>query len=82
MKAKFLIIACGVALTFSSCATMFGGKITECQKRTPQVGEPKREVRWGSVAANILLGCPECILVDLITGAIYKPCDNNDKKAK
>lgn len=79
MKSKLFILGIGIALTFSSCATVFGGKVTTCQKTKPKVGEPQREIRWGSVAANLICGCPECILVDLMTGAIYKPCDDQKK---
>lgn len=64
------------ALTLSgsltSCATVFGGRITEHQKRKPAAGEPQRDVRVGALIADILLFWPGTI-VDFATGAIYKP---------
>lgn len=80
MKTKSVLLCMVIALTFSSCATILGGKVSECQKRKPTGGEPKREVRWASVAANLVCACPECIVVDICTKAIYKPCETDKKK--
>lgn len=66
-----LVIA---AMLSSSCATVFGGKISECQKTKPAPGQPQRSVRVGALIADILLFWPGAI-VDFATGAIYKPCD-------
>ena len=55
----------------SSCATVFGGKVTTAQKTKPKEGEPKRKMRGGYVAADILCGVIP-LGVDLWTGAIYK----------
>jgi len=62
-----------VAATLSSCATVFGGTVSACQKTKPAVGEPSRSVRGVALVADILLFWPGTI-VDFATGAIYKPC--------
>lgn len=64
----FLIIA-GL---LSSCATIFGGKVSAYQKTKPAAGQPQRDVRVGALIADILLFWPGTI-VDFATGAIYKP---------
>ncbi len=72
---KFAAI-CFVALTMlPSCATVFGGKISSCQRTKPAASEPARQVRAVALVADILLFWPGAI-VDFATGAIYKPCDN------
>jgi hypothetical protein len=72
---KFTLLALAT-LTLSgsltSCATVFGGRVTEAQKRKPMPGEPQRQVRTGALIADILLFWPGTI-VDFATGAIYKP---------
>lgn len=65
---SYLIIA-GV---LSSCATVFGGKVTAYQKTKPAPGQPQRDVRVGALIADILLFWPG-LIVDFATGAIYKP---------
>ena len=67
------IVAIGlIAIMFSSCATVFGGPVTQYQKIKPGPGEPQREVRVGALIADIILFWPGTI-VDFATGAIYKP---------
>jgi len=61
-----------LVLSMSSCATVFGGKVTDYQRTKPAAGEPQREVRVGALIANILLFFPG-VIVDFATGAIYKP---------
>ncbi len=63
-----------IAATLSSCATVFGGKVSECQRTKPAEGQPARAIRAGALVADILLFWPGAI-VDFATGAIYKPCD-------
>jgi|TARA_B110000495_G_scaffold192416_1_gene196530 hypothetical protein len=73
MKKMKNVIAIGlVAIMMSSCATVFGGKITAQQKKKPLAGEQQRQVRVGALIADILLFWPGAI-VDFATGAIYKP---------
>ncbi len=59
--------------TLSSCATVFGGKVVESQKRRPAQGEPRRDIKVGMLVADILLFPLVSLPVDFATGAIYKP---------
>lgn len=76
MKKRVLNVMTIVAIlaTLSSCATVFGGTVSECQRTKPAPGQPQREIRGGALIADILLFLPGTI-VDFATGAIYKPCD-------
>ena len=65
----FVLATCA---TLSSCATLFGGPVTEYQKTPPAAGQPKRELRIGALVADVLLFWPS-LGVDFLTGAIYKP---------
>ena len=69
LTAIFLVIT-----SLTSCATVFGGKVSECQRTKPAEGQPARQVRVGALIANILLFTPG-LIVDFATGAAYKPCD-------
>lgn len=73
---KFTLLALA-ALTLSGsltgCATVFGGRITDAQKRKPLPGESQRQIRPGALIADILLFPLISIPVDFATGAIYKP---------
>ena len=70
---RFTAIVLAVS-TMTSCATVFGGKVSECQRTKPATGEPARQVRVGALIANIILFAPG-LIVDFATGAAYKPCD-------
>ena len=59
--------------SLSSCATVFGGRVTAHQQQKPQPGELTRQVRVGALIADILLFPLVSIPVDFATGAIYKP---------
>lgn len=73
MKKLKRVIAVGfIAIMMSSCATVFGGKVTAYQKTKPAPGEAQRAVRVGALIADILLFAPG-LIVDFATGAIYKP---------
>jgi len=76
MKKTLLRISAIVLIAFSlsSCATVFGGRVSECQRTKPAAGQPTRPIRAGALVADILLFWPGTI-VDFATGAIYKPCD-------
>ncbi|MBC7524442.1 MAG: hypothetical protein H7239_08405 [Flavobacterium sp.] len=63
-----------VVTSLTSCATVFGGKVSECQRTKPATGAPTRQVRVGALIADILLFWPGAI-VDFATGAIYRPCN-------
>lgn len=63
-----------MVVTLSSCATVFGGRVSDCQRTKPAAGEPAREIRAAALIADILLFWPGAV-VDFATGAIYKPCN-------
>ncbi|GAB3794817.1 hypothetical protein GCM10028819_09690 [Spirosoma humi] len=72
---KFILLALATITlsgSLSSCATVFGGRVTEHQKRKPLLGEPQREIRIGALIADVLLFWPGAA-IDFATGAIYKP---------
>lgn len=71
-KIKLAFLSVLIALALSSCATILGGRVTECQKTKPLPGKPSREVRVGYLILDIIFS--PVWLVDLATGAIYKPC--------
>lgn len=62
-----------LAGSISSCATVFGGKVTDCQRTKPGPGEKERPVRVVALIADIVLFWPG-LIVDFATGAIYQPC--------
>ena len=72
MIAKPLLIA-AIAISFTSCATVFGGRVGVCQRTKPVKGQPSRAIRPVPLIANILFFWPG-IVVDLLTCATYKPC--------
>lgn len=63
-----------IVATLSSCATVFGGQVSECQRTKPAAGQPARAIRAGALIADVLLFWPG-VIVDFATGAIYKPCN-------
>lgn len=76
LSSSALVLALiGTTMIFSSCATVFGGSVSDCQRTKPSSGEPSRKVRAGALIADVLLFWPGAI-VDFATGAIYKPCTN------
>jgi len=62
-----------IAVTLSSCATLFCGPVSECQRTRPAQGQPARQVRAGALILDIILFWPGAI-VDFATSAIYQPC--------
>jgi hypothetical protein len=58
-----------------SCAIIFCGPASTCQRTKPAVGQPAREVHVGALIADILIFWP-ALIVDFATSAIYKPCNN------
>ncbi|MDP2042912.1 MAG: hypothetical protein Q8S14_16195 [Algoriphagus sp.] len=73
MKKLVKSVSIGLLIvSMSSCATIFGGPVSEYQRTKPADGEPQREVRVGALIADIILFWPGAI-VDFATGAIYKP---------
>lgn len=87
MKKGLTVILCASLLLSSGCATIFGGKIDECQRTKPAAGQPARQVRVVALLADILLPLSVAAAsggvglgfiiwpaVDFIDNAIYKPC--------
>ena len=74
------MIAFVIMSSLSSCATVFGGKVTTAQRTKPLAGEPSRPIRAVALIADILLFWPGAI-VDFATGAIYKPQGNGVSKS-
>lgn len=70
---KLTVIALVVS-SLTSCASVFGGKVSECQRTKPTEGQPARQVRVGALIADVVLFVPG-VIVDFATGAIYKPCN-------
>jgi hypothetical protein len=71
---KLIVSAFLITVICSSCATVFGGRVSDCQKTKPLPGEKSRQLRpipfvWQLVTGNIV-----GLAIDFTTGAIYKPC--------
>jgi len=76
IRIRFLGLLFLAIVILPSCATVLGGKVTECQRTKPAPGQPSREIRAGYLIADLLLLTIPFTVVDFITGAIYKPCTN------
>jgi hypothetical protein len=66
-------------VSLNSCATIFGGRVSEYQRNKPLAGEPSRKIRGVALVADILLFWPGAI-VDFATGAIYQPDKQTEAK--
>lgn len=73
LSVKLVAIMLLAVTVLPSCATVFGGPVSACQRTKPAEGEPARAVRPVALIADIILFWPGAI-VDFATGAIYKPC--------
>ncbi len=71
-KLLFTVFLSGTIL-FQSCATIFGGEVSDCQRTKPAPGQPSREIRVVPLVLDIFCGLI-WVAVDFATGAIYKPC--------
>lgn len=80
-KIKTISTYCLIAITISSCATLFGGPVTDYQKTKPASGERARQVRIVPLIADVVLFWPS-LIVDFATGAIYKPLKEGEQKTK
>jgi hypothetical protein len=69
------IFAIILMLSLSSCATLTGGKITDCQRCIPLPNEPVRKLRPVPLIVDICFGVVP-LLIDFATTSIYKPCKN------
>ena len=68
-------LLCLSAVSFSGCAVIFGGPITQHQATAPMPGQPPRQIRWVAFAADLLIFFPS-LGVDFATNAIYMPHTN------
>jgi hypothetical protein len=65
-----LLIAC--TLSFTSCATVFGGHVNAYQRTKPKPGQQQRPLRVVAFVADLVLFWPG-LIVDFATCAIYRP---------
>jgi len=72
-KIPSMILLCAILMSSTSCATIFGGQVSACQRTRPAAGEPARPIRVGALVLDILIFWPGAI-VDFADNAIYKPC--------
>ena len=81
MKKIFLIFSAAIILFFQcGCATLFGGKVTQCQKTKPAKGEAHRKIKSGAFIVDVIVGLGIFqipLAIDFLTRAIYQPCDNS-----
>lgn len=76
MKKILLVVLCAGTLLMESCATVFGGHISNCQRTRPRENSPSRQLRVIALVCDIVLFWPGAI-VDFADGAIYRPCTNH-----
>ncbi len=76
-----IVLILAMAITFSSCATVFGGPVDDCQLKKPAEGENARQIRVGALIADLVLFWPATI-IDFTTGAIYRPCSAYENSSK
>jgi hypothetical protein len=74
---KILLLCIAASLLCSSCGTVFGGRITECQRTKPAPGQPSRAVRPVALVCDILFFWPG-LVIDFIDCAIYAPCTTDN----
>ena len=77
---QLLLVIMIANILLTSCATVFGGKVSQCQRTKPTAGAPARKIRAGAMIADILLFWPG-LIVDFATAAIYKPCGDAAKSS-
>ena len=80
-KITNIILLIALALNMTSCATIFGGKITEAQRTKPKAGEQSRKIRTFALLGDIFFWGGAGLIVDFATNAIYKPTDKGDKSS-
>jgi hypothetical protein len=75
---KKILILCFAMATLTSCGTICGGHVTDCQKTKPTDGT-HRKIRPAALFFDIFCPVPGlAVIIDCITGGMYKPC--TDKK--
>lgn len=73
IKCFSLVLVVAACMFCSSCATVFGGSITECQRTRPGMNQPSRAIRPVALIADIFLFWPG-LIIDFADCAIYQPC--------
>ena len=66
------ILLIALALNMTSCATIFGGRVTESQRTKPKAGEPSRKIRTYALLGDIFFWGGAGLIVDFATNSIYK----------
>lgn len=67
-----------LTLLQSGCGTLYGGRISDCQKHRPPQGQPSRAIRGVAFTFDVVTGIflfEIPTIVDFADGAIYKPCE-------
>ena len=67
------------ALSLQSCATILGGRVSDCQRTKPNRGEPTRKIRVAALICDVVLTGVVGVGIDFLTGAVYKPCKTKHK---
>lgn len=70
---KFLLVVVVASMMLSSCATILGGRIDNCQSTPPRNSGKPRQIRVGWLILDVICGLIP-VGVDFLTTAIYKPC--------
>ncbi len=75
------ILLIALTLNMTSCATIFGGRVTESQRTKPKEGEPSRKIRTYALLGDIIFWGGAGLIVDFATNAIYKPTDKSSNNS-
>ena len=71
-KNLLVVLLATITLLSSSCATIFGGKVSDYQRTKPAQGQPARKLRVVAFLGDVCFGLVP-VIVDFATGAIYRP---------
>ena len=71
-KNLLVVLLASFTLFSSSCATIFGGKVSDYQRTKPAQGQPARKIRVVAFLGDVCFGLVP-LIVDVATGAIYRP---------
>ncbi|HTA26419.1 MAG TPA: hypothetical protein VK809_01430 [Bacteroidia bacterium] len=69
---KMLLFGAVVSFYCTSCATIFDGKITNCQRDKPSAGQHVRKIKPVAFAFDVLFF--PGLIIDFSNCSIYKPC--------
>lgn len=80
---KLIALLLSATILFSSCGTIFGGRISACQKTKPAPGQMTRQIRPAALTFDLIscIGLAGIIgtIIDFADGGIYKPCNTTVK---